>query len=94
MKYLNSLYLRQTDRRIVQNHFSRRFGDSITKIRSYLEVDFLHDANTMEVIGIIDMEVKRNKMAKYRKLERSFVASDGFATALDSLFTESKHTGV
>ena len=43
---------RQTHRRIVQNHFSRRFGDCTSQIRSYLEVDFLHDANTS-----IDMEV-------------------------------------
>ena len=45
---------RQTHRRIVQNHFSRRFGDGTSQIRSYLEVDFLHDANTsidIEVIG-------------------------------------------
>jgi len=44
---------RQTDRRIVQNHFSRRFGGCTSQIRSYLEVDFLYDANTS-----IDMEVK------------------------------------
>ena len=48
---------RQTDththRRIVQNHFSRRFEGCTSQIRSYLEVDFLHDANTS-----IDMEVK------------------------------------
>ena len=43
---------RQTHRRIVQNHFSRRFGGCTSQIRSYLEVDFLHDANTS-----IDMEV-------------------------------------
>ena len=45
---------RQTHRRIVQNHFSRRFGGCISQIRSYIEVDFLHDANTS-----IDMEVKQ-----------------------------------
>ena len=44
---------RQTHRRLVQNHFSRRFGGCTSQIRSYLEVDFLHDANTS-----IDMEVK------------------------------------
>ena len=44
---------RHTHRRIVQNHFSRRFGGCTSQIRSYLEVDFLHDANTS-----IDMEVK------------------------------------
>jgi len=43
---------RQTHRRIVQNHFSRRFGGCTSQIRAYLEVDFLHDANTS-----IDMEV-------------------------------------
>ena len=43
---------RQTHRRIVQNHFSRRFGGCTSQIRSYLEVDFWHDANTS-----IDMEV-------------------------------------
>ena len=43
---------RQTHRQIVQNHFSRRFGGCTSQIRSYLEVDFLHDANTS-----IDMEV-------------------------------------
>jgi len=31
-------------RRIVQNHFSRRFEGSTSQIRSYLEVDFLHNA--------------------------------------------------
>jgi len=45
---------RQTHRLIVQNHFSRRFGGCTSQIWSYLEVDFLHDANTS-----IDMEVKR-----------------------------------
>ena len=44
---------RQTHRRIVQNHFSRRFEGCTSQIRSYLEVDFFHDANTS-----IDMEVK------------------------------------
>jgi len=44
---------RQTHRRIVKNHFSRRFEGCTSQIRSYLEVDFLHDANTS-----IDMEVK------------------------------------
>jgi len=44
---------RQTHRRIVQNHFSRRFESCTSQIRSYLVVDFLHDANTS-----IDMEVK------------------------------------
>ena len=44
---------RHTHRRIVQNHFSRRFEGCTSQIRSYLEVDFLHDANTL-----IDMEVK------------------------------------
>jgi len=43
---------RQTHRRIVQNHFSRRFEGCTLQIRSYLEVDFLHDANAS-----IDMEV-------------------------------------
>jgi len=45
---------RQTHRRIVQNHFSRRFEGYTSQIRSYLEVDFLHDANTSTSI---DMEV-------------------------------------
>ena len=43
---------RKTHRRIVQNHFSRRFEGCTSQIRSYLEVDFLQDANTS-----IDMEV-------------------------------------
>jgi len=45
---------RQQDRhrRIAQNHFSWRFEGCTSQIRSYLEVDFLHDANTS-----IDMEV-------------------------------------
>ena len=43
---------RQTHRRIVQNHFSRRFEGCTSQIRSYLEVDILHDTNTS-----IDMEV-------------------------------------
>jgi len=47
----------QTDRRIVQNHFFRRFQDCTSQIRSHLEVDFLHDANTS-----IDMEVKWPEM--------------------------------
>jgi len=45
---------RQTHRRTVQNHFPRRFEGCISQIRSYLEVDFLDDANTS-----IDMEVKQ-----------------------------------
>jgi len=44
---------RQTHRRIVQNHFSRRVEGCTPQIRSYLKVEFLHDANTS-----IDMEVK------------------------------------
>ena len=43
---------RRTDRRIVQNHFSRRFEGCTPQIRSYLEVDFLLDS-----IAFIDMEV-------------------------------------
>jgi len=45
----------QTHRRIVQNNFSRRFEGRISQIRSYLEVEFLHDANTS-----LDMEVKHS----------------------------------
>jgi len=41
-------------RRIVQNQFSRRFEGCTSQIRSYLEVDFFHEANTLT-----DMEVKR-----------------------------------
>ena len=48
---------RQTHRRTVQNHFPRRFEGCISQIRSYLEVDFLHDAGTS-----IDMEVKLKKL--------------------------------
>ena len=50
---------RQTHRRIVQNHFSRRFAGCTSQIRSYLEVDFLHDANTsidMEIIRSVSLE--------------------------------------
>jgi len=54
---------RHTDRRIVQNHFSRRFEGCASQIRSYLEVDFLHDANTS-----IDMEVKLKWAAKQNEL--------------------------
>jgi len=43
---------RQTHRRVVQNHFSRRFEGCTSQIRSYLKLNFLHDANTF-----IDMEV-------------------------------------
>jgi len=43
---------RQTHRRVVQNHFSRRFEGCTSQIRSYLKLDFLHDANAS-----IDMEV-------------------------------------
>jgi len=56
---------RQTHRRIVQNHFSPRFGGCTSQIRSYLEVDFLHDANTS-----IDMEVKNTKN-NIKKIEKS-----------------------
>jgi len=56
---------RQTHRRIVQNHFSRRFGCCTSRIRSYLEVDFLHDANTS-----IDMEVKTQN---HKRLQISFI---------------------
>jgi len=44
--------VRQTHRRIVKNHLPRRFEGCTSQIRSYLEVDFLHDSNTS-----IDMEV-------------------------------------
>jgi len=50
---------RQTDRpthtlrRVVENHFSRRFQGCTSQIRFYLKLDFLHDANTS-----IDMEIK------------------------------------
>jgi len=47
----------QIHRRIVQNHFSRRFEDCTSQVRSYLEVDSLHDANTF-----IDVEVKEKKL--------------------------------
>ena len=53
----NCIINRQADRRIVQNHFFRRFQDCTSQIRSHLEVDFLHDANTS-----IDMEVKWPEM--------------------------------
>jgi len=36
---------KRENRRIVQNHFSRRFEGFTSQIRSYLVVDFLHDAN-------------------------------------------------
>jgi len=42
-----------TDRRVVQNPFSRRFGGCTSQIRSYLKLDFLHDSNTYS----IDMEL-------------------------------------
>ena len=53
---------RQTHRRIVQNHFSRRFGGCTSQIWSYLEVDFLHDANTsidMEVTVVLKFDLNR-----------------------------------
>jgi len=50
---------RHTHRRIVQNHFSRRFEGCTSQIRSYLEVDFLHDA-----YASIDMEVILNVTKK------------------------------
>jgi len=37
---------RQTHKRIVQNHFSRRFEGCTSQIWSYLILGFLHDANT------------------------------------------------
>ena len=51
----------KTDRRIVQNHFSRRFEGCASQIRSYHEVDFLHDANTS-----IDMEVTQDSIKQLR----------------------------
>jgi len=65
---------RQTHRRIVQNHFSRRFGGCTSQIRSYLEVDFLHDANTS-----IDMEVKmgaRDQLNLIKKKTQLFQTED------------------
>jgi len=44
---------RQTHRRVVQNHFSRRFEGCTSQIRSCLKLDFLLDTNTS-----IEMEVK------------------------------------
>jgi len=41
-----------THRRVVQNHFSRRFEYCTSQIRSNLKLHFLYDANTS-----IDMEV-------------------------------------
>jgi len=35
-----------TQTRIVHNHFSQRFEGSTSQIRSYLELEFSHDANT------------------------------------------------
>ena len=37
---------RHTHKRIVQNHLSRRFDGCTSQIRSYLKLDFSHDANT------------------------------------------------
>jgi len=45
----------QTDTRIGQNHFSRRFDGCISQIRSYLKLDFLHDNKTSR-----DMKVKHD----------------------------------
>ena len=60
---------RQTHRRIVQNHFPRRFEGCISQIWSYLGVEFLHDANTSLGHGI-DMEVKlRMQTCVYRSLK-------------------------
>jgi len=64
---------RQTHRRIVQNHFSRRFGGCTTQIRFYLEVDFLHDANTS-----IDMEVKAVVVVRMGKIGISIIATTGY----------------
>jgi len=44
---------RHTHRWVVQNHFSRRFEGCTSQIRSYLKLDFLHDASTSN-----DMEIK------------------------------------
>ena len=71
---------RQTHRRIVPNHFSRRFGGCTSLIRSYLEVDFSHDANTS-----IDMEVKCiwsiNIFEKYLKYSfQNYTWSDAVCT--------------
>ena len=49
---------RHTHRRVGQNHFSRRIEGCTSEIRSYLKLDFLHDANTS-----IDMEVKMAEIA-------------------------------
>jgi len=38
---------RQIHRRVVQNHFSRRFEGCTSHIQSYLKIDFLHDAITV-----------------------------------------------
>jgi len=43
---------RQTQRRIVQKHFSRRFDDCTSQIRSSLKFDLLHDANTSVVLPV------------------------------------------
>jgi len=75
---------RQTDRRIVQNHFSRRFEGSTSQIRSFLEVDVLHDANTS-----IDMEVIR-KVTR-QGLGLSCGQGDSITVeSLRTLYTETK----
>jgi len=43
---------RQTHRRIVQNQFPRRFEGCAFQIRSYLEVVFLHDANSSNYMEV------------------------------------------
>ena len=52
---------RKTHGRVVQNHFSRRFEGCTSQIRSYLKLDFLHDANTsidMEEILVFSILIK------------------------------------
>jgi len=60
---------RHTHTDIVQNHFSRRFEGCTSQIRSYLKLDFLHDANTS-----IDMEVK-SATSVHKQISLVFVLS-------------------
>jgi len=67
---------RQTLRRIVQNRFSRRFGGCTSQIRSYLEVDFLHDANTSIDMEVIKVFLKKKTLIQQKsKIDFVFLVS-------------------
>jgi len=71
----------KTHRRIVYNYFFQRFGGFTCQIGSYLEVDFLHDANTSMGHGSKMVSVEQRVKNFYLgKLSGSLLLEKAFFT--------------